>query len=81
MTYSFDSVCYELAEHFYPGAPKPLLDELAQRFQDQVEGAASSELDAWQEADTQRRCADDNRCGRCGGTPSTCTCLPPASNE
>ena len=52
--YSFDSACYELAEHFYPGAPKELLDELAQRIQDQCEGNGA--LDAWQEADTQRRC-------------------------
>lgn len=48
--YSFDSACYDLAEHFYPGAPKEKLDELAQRFQDQVEGGASADLDAWQEA-------------------------------
>lgn len=54
--YSFDERCYELAEHFYPGAPRELLDELAQRFQDQVEGDASAELDAWQERDTQARC-------------------------
>ena len=24
---------------------------------------------------------DDNSCGRCGGTPSRCTCLKPAANE
>lgn len=53
--HSFDVKCYELAEHFYPGAPKALLDELAQRFQDQVEGSASSELDAWQTAWEERQ--------------------------
>jgi hypothetical protein len=50
----FDRECFYLAEYFFsPDAPKPLLDELAQRIQDQVE--ASPELDAWLEQDTQRR--------------------------
>jgi hypothetical protein len=59
--YSFDSACYDLAEHFYPNAPTELLNELAQRFQDQAEGSSSAELDAWQEADTQRRCSPGSR--------------------
>lgn len=64
--YSFDEKCYELAEHFYPGAPKPLLDELAQRFQDQVEGCASSELDAWQTAweERQLELAEESKAAR-----------------
>jgi|SRR5262245_22168007 len=36
--YSFDEKCLELARHFYPDAPKEYLDQLAQEFQDCVEG-------------------------------------------
>jgi hypothetical protein len=46
--YSFDSECFELAQHFFGDAPVELLNELAQRIQDQVE--SSPELDAWIEA-------------------------------
>jgi hypothetical protein len=49
--YCFDSACYDLAEHFFRGAPEELLNELAQRLQDQVEN--SPELDAWLEARLQ----------------------------
>jgi hypothetical protein len=62
--YSFDSACYDLAEHFYPGAPAELLNELAQRIQTQVESDFSPELAAWEEAGMQRRCApghDDSK--------------------
>lgn len=36
--HSFDPKCRELAEYFCPDAPGDLLDELAQEFQDVVEG-------------------------------------------
>lgn len=49
--YSFDSACYDLAEHFYPGAPEKLLNELAQRIQDQCE--VNAELDDWLERKAQ----------------------------
>ena len=28
-THSYDSQCYDLAEYFFPGAPRELLSELA----------------------------------------------------
>lgn len=53
--HSFDDRCYELAEHFFEGAPPDLLCELAQRLQDQVE--SSPELEAWLEREWQQKCA------------------------
>ena len=51
--YSFDQECFWLAEYFFRDAPKELLNELAQRLQDQVE--SSPELDTWLEAQTKAK--------------------------
>ena len=58
-THSYDSQCYDLAEYFFPGAPRELLSELAQRLQDQVE--SSPELDKWLEAKMQEDTAEADR--------------------
>lgn len=35
--FSFDPACLELARHFYPNEPEPMLHVLAQEFQDSAE--------------------------------------------